>query len=143
VGSPEDLFQCVARGIDMFDCVLPTRIARNGGLFTRRGRLNIRNAQYAEDPAPVEEGCACATCRQFSRAYLRHLHMSQEVLALQLSTVHNLTFVLELMREIRQAILQGRFAALSEEFLAGYQPASEEVRERNRAQRASRPRRAE
>jgi queuine tRNA-ribosyltransferase len=138
VGSPEDLFQCVARGIDMFDCVLPTRIARNGGLFTRGGRINIRNAQYALDASPVEQGCDCPVCRRFSRAYLRHLHMSQEVLALQLSTIHNLAFVLRLMREIREAITAGRFAALSDEFLSGYRTISDEVRERNRANRGSR-----
>ena len=120
VGSPEDLFECVARGIDIFDCVLPTRIARNGAVFTRRGRINLRNACHADDPHPIEEGCTCYTCRTFSRAYLRHLIQAKEILGLHLATLHNLHFLLELMREIRQAILDGTFVALKEVFLAEY-----------------------
>jgi len=132
VGSPEDLFECVARGIDIFDCVLPTRIARNGALFIRTGRLNIRNAQYADDPAPIEEGCDCYTCRHFSRAYLRHLIMAKEILGLRLATLHNLHFMLNLMRKIREAILAGTFSALMKEFLANYEIVPHEARQRNR-----------
>ena len=135
VGSPEDIFEGVARGIDIFDCVLPTRTARNGALFTRTGRLNIRNARYADDPAPIEEGCECYTCRHFSRAYLRHLIMAKEILGLRLATLHNLHFMMNLMREIRQAILAGTFAALKEEFLANYEIVPHEVRRRNKEAR--------
>ena len=120
VGSPEDLFEGVARGIDLFDCVLPTRIARNGAVFTRQGRLNLRNARHAEDPRPIEEGCACYTCQHFSRAYLRHLVATKEILGLRLTTIHNLHFVLELMRRIRASILDGTFVAFKVEFLADY-----------------------
>jgi queuine tRNA-ribosyltransferase len=121
VGSPEDLFECVARGVDQFDCVLPTRIARNGAVFTRHSRLNLRNAQYTDDPRPIEEGCACYTCCNFSRAYLRHLVVAKEITGLRLTTLHNLHFVLETMRRIRQSILDGGFAAYRAEFLAGYE----------------------
>ena len=135
VGSPEDIFEGVARGIDIFDCVLPTRIARNGALFVRTGRLNIRNARYADDPAPIEEGCDCYTCRNFSRAYLRHLIMAREILGLRLATLHNLHFMLNLVREIREAILAGTFAALKKEFLANYEIIPHEARQRNRETR--------
>ena len=121
VGSPEDLFECVARGVDQFDCVLPTRIARNGAVLTHRGRLNLRNAQFAEDPAPIEEGCTCYTCRTFSRAYLRHLIVANEITGLRLATLHNLHFILDIMRRIRQAILDGSFADYKASFLAQYQ----------------------
>ena len=123
VGSPEDLFECVARGVDHFDCVLPTRIARNGAVLTRRGRLNLRNARYAEDAAPIEDGCGCYTCQTFSRAYLRHLVMANEITGLRLATLHNLHFMLETMRRIRQAILDGTFLEYRAEFLASYQVA--------------------
>lgn len=135
VGSPEDLFECVARGIDIFDCVLPTRIARNGALLTRSGRLNIRNSRFADDPAPVEEGCQCHTCRTFSRAYLRHLIRANELLGLRLTTLHNLHFLLSLIREIRASILDGTFAALKEEFLSNYRIIDHEVRQRNKEAR--------
>jgi len=108
-GMPEDLVESVARGVDMFDCVLPTRNARNGQLFTARGRLNIRNARYAEDERPVDSECACYTCRTFSRAYLRHLFLSGEIVAATLNTLHNLNFYLDTMRGIRDAIAFGRF----------------------------------
>ncbi|HID87215.1 MAG TPA: tRNA guanosine(34) transglycosylase Tgt [Anaerolineae bacterium] len=121
VGSPEDLFEGVARGVDIFDCVLPTRMARNGAVFTRKGRLNLRNAQYAEDPGPIEEGCGCYACQRFSRAYLRHLIKAREILGLHLTTLHNLHFTLSLMREIREAILDGRFVELREAFLAEWE----------------------
>jgi len=135
VGSPEDLFEGVARGMDIFDCVLPTRVARNGGLFIRTGRLNIRNARYTDDPAPIEEGCDCYACRHFSRAYLRHLIMAKEILGLRLATLHNLHFMLNLMREIREAILAGTFSALKREFLSNYEIVPHEARQHSREAR--------
>jgi queuine tRNA-ribosyltransferase len=137
VGSPEDLFECVARGVDMFDCVLPTRIARNGALFTGQGRLNIRNARHLDDSSPVEEGCRCYTCRNFSRAYLRHLIKSEEVLGLRLTTIHNLHFLLALTAHIRKSIADGSFPALLDHFRAHYTPVEEEARAANRAARAA------
>jgi len=130
VGSPEDLFEGVARGVDQFDCVLPTRIARNGAVFTHGGRLNLRNARFATDKQPIEEGCQCYTCRTFSRAYLRHLIVAKEILALRLTTLHNLHFMLETMRRIRQSIIDGTFAAYKAKFLADYQAVPEEKRQR-------------
>jgi len=123
VGSPEDLFEGVARGIDIFDCALPTRVARNGTFFTRDGRLNIRNARHRDDPAPVMEECSCYCCRNFSRAYLRHLVIGKEILGLHLATLHNLHFMLSLMSEIRDAVKEGRFPDLKAEFLGGYRVA--------------------
>ena len=120
VGAPEDLLEGVARGIDLFDCVLPTRIARNGGVFTHWGRLNLRNARYAQDPRPIQEGCACYACQHFSRAYLRHLVVAKEILGLRLTTIHNLHFMLDLMRRARASILAGTFAIFKEEFLTHY-----------------------
>jgi queuine tRNA-ribosyltransferase len=128
VGSPEDLFEGVARGIDQFDCVLPTRIARNGAVFTPFGRVNLRNARFATDKNPIDPGCTCYTCRTFSLAYLRHLVMAKEILALRLATLHNLHFVLEIMRRIRQSILTGSFAAYKTRFLTDYQVVAEEKR---------------
>jgi len=116
-GMPEDLVECVARGIDMFDCVLPTRNARNGQLFTSRGRLNIRNARYAADDGPPDPECGCYTCRRHSRAYLRHLHLSGEMTAAALNTLHNLTFYLDTMKRIREAIMFGTFDTFRQEFL--------------------------
>jgi queuine tRNA-ribosyltransferase len=138
IGSPEDIFEGVARGIDIFDCVLPTRIARNGALFIRTGRINIRNAQYADDVAPIEEGCDCYTCRHFSRAYLRHLIKAKEILGLRLATLHNLHFMLNLLREIREAILADTFSALRKEFLANYETVPHEVRQQGREARLQR-----
>jgi queuine tRNA-ribosyltransferase len=109
VGTPEDIIEAVARGIDMFDCVLPTRNARNGQLFTRRGRLGIRNARYRDDPRPPDPDCPCPTCRTASRAYLRHLHTSGEMTAASLMTIHNLFFYLDTMGAIRQSIRLCRF----------------------------------
>ena len=120
VGMPEDLLQGVAAGVDLFDCVLPTRCARNGLLFTARGRLVIRNACYAEDERPVEPGCPCYGCRTFSRAYLRHLFKSGEILGLRLNTLHNLQHYLSLMAGAREAIEQGRFEAFRRERLEAY-----------------------
>jgi queuine tRNA-ribosyltransferase len=104
VGTPEDLVQAIAAGIDMFDCVLPTRNARNGCLFTSQGRIVIKNAAYAEDRGPLDPNCSCGTCRRYSRAYLRHLFLSGEHLSAVYNTLHNLTFYLDMMRKIRQAI---------------------------------------
>jgi queuine tRNA-ribosyltransferase len=115
-GMPDDLLECVARGIDLFDCVLPTRNARNGQLFTRAGRLNVKNARYAEDLAPPDPDCGCYTCRRFSRAYLRHLFMAGEMTAATLNTIHNLFFYLDTMRRIREAIVFGTFEKLRQEF---------------------------
>ena len=116
-GTPEDLVESVARGIDMFDCVLPTRNARNGQLFTSQGRLNIRNARYADDDGPPDPACRCYTCRRHSRAYLRHLHLSGEMTAAALNTLHNLTFYLDTMKRIREAIAFGTFDTFRQEFL--------------------------
>ncbi len=116
VGTPEDLVESVARGIDMFDCVLPTRNARTGQAYTSRGRLNIKNARHARDPRPLDDACACAVCRRHSRAYLRHLHMTGEMLAAVLLTHHNLAFFLDTMRRVRQAIRSGEFTRFRREF---------------------------
>ena len=128
VGSPEDLVHGVARGIDVFDCVLPTRLARNGAAMTRQGRINMRNQQYARDPEPIEPGCTCYTCTHFSRAYIRHLLKASEILGLQLLTIHNLHMLLTLMREMRAAILDGTFATSAAAFLDTYQPVRPEKR---------------
>jgi len=116
VGTPEDILEAVAQGVDMFVCVMPTRNARNGNLFTSRGRLNIKNARYKDDPRPLDEACACPTCQHYSRAYIRHLYMSGEILASILSTVHNISFYLDMMKRIRQAISLDAFT----EFLSSY-----------------------
>jgi queuine tRNA-ribosyltransferase len=115
-GLPDDLIECVARGVDLFDCVLPTRNARNGQLITRAGPLSIKNARYAEDPAPPDPACRCYTCRHFSRAYLRHLYLSGEMAAATLNTLHNLYFYLDTMKAIREAIMLGTFEKLRSEF---------------------------
>jgi queuine tRNA-ribosyltransferase len=120
VGRPEDLLAAVAAGLDMFDCVLPTRCARNGLLFTSRGRLVIRNARYADDPRPADPACSCYACRNFSRAYLRHLAQSGEILGLRLNTLHNLHHYLGLMADAREAIAAGRFQAFRQSRLEGY-----------------------
>jgi queuine tRNA-ribosyltransferase len=112
VGTPEDLVECVALGVDMFDCVMPTRHARNGWLFTRNGHLAIKQAQYKEDPRPVDEDCGCAVCRKYSRAYLRHLFMANEILSSVLNTIHNLYFYLDTMNRIRQFIEFRRYKEL-------------------------------
>jgi queuine tRNA-ribosyltransferase len=118
VGTPEQLVRYVALGFDMFDCVLPTRNARNGTLFTSFGKLNIRRAEYATDPRPVDETCACYTCRHFSRAYLRHLARAGEILSARLNTLHNLYFYQFLMRSMRQALATGQFREFARPFLA-------------------------
>jgi queuine tRNA-ribosyltransferase len=115
-GMPDDLVECVARGIDMFDCVLPTRNARNGQLITSEGLLVIKNARFAEDHRPPDASCGCYTCRHFSRAYLRHLYIAGEMTAATLNSIHNLYFYLDLMRRIREAIVFGSFERLRQEF---------------------------
>jgi queuine tRNA-ribosyltransferase len=118
VGTPEDLVEGVAHGVDLFDCVLPTRNARNGHLFTRYGDLRIRNARHRADPRPIDESCTCHACTHFSRAYLHHLDRCGEMLAPMLASLHNLHYYLELMREIRAALADGRFAAWRARFAA-------------------------
>ena len=118
VGTPEDLVAGVANGIDMFDCVLPTRNARNGWLFTRFGNIRIRNARFRDDPLPLDETCLCYTCRHFSRAYLHHLNRANEILGARLATIHNLFYYLELMKDMRTAIENDRFLAFERDFLA-------------------------
>jgi len=117
VGTPEDLVEGVDRGIDMFDCVMPTRNARNGTFFTSFGKVVIRNAQYERDHQPIDPGCGCYTCRNFTRAYMRHLFNANEILALRLGTIHNVYFYLNLMRNVRLSIEQGRFGEFKKEFL--------------------------
>lgn len=116
VGTPEDLLECVRMGIDMFDCVMPTRNARNGVLFTSTGKISIKQARYTRDPLPVDPDCDCYVCRNYSRAYLRHLYLSREILASVLNTHHNLHYYLKLMQEVRSAIEQGTFADYKREF---------------------------
>jgi len=121
VGVPEDILYGIERGVDMFDCVFPTRAARNALVFTRDGRLNLRNKALERDFRPIDEECQCYTCRNFTRAYLRHLHRSGEILGLRLASLHNIFFLLELAREARKAILEHRFARFKEAFLSRYQ----------------------
>ena len=128
VGSPEDIVEGVARGIDIFDSAMPTRIARNGALFTWQGRRNIRNAVFSQMEQPVAPDCDCYTCRNFSAAYLHHLFRCEELLAYRLATLHNLTFIKGLTHKIRSAILDGTFDAFRQEFRANYQPTDEKVR---------------
>jgi len=116
VGTPEDLIESVARGVDMFDCVLPTRNGRNGQAFTSRGKVNIKNARFATDTRPLDEQCSCAVCRRHSRAFIRHLYLAGEMLASILLTHHNLAFFLDTMRRVRQAIRSGQFAKFRREF---------------------------
>lgn len=123
VGSPDCLLEAVARGIDMFDCVLPTRVARNGALFTRDGRINILNRQYATDAGPIDSECPCYVCRNYSRGYMRHLFKASEILGMRLATFHNLFFLIELMSSIRAAIEGGAFSSYRASFLARYENA--------------------
>jgi queuine tRNA-ribosyltransferase len=132
VGSPEDIIEGVARGIDIFDSALPTRVARNGAIFTRQGRYNIRNNKYRLEEQPLMSGCDCYTCRTFSTAYLHHLFRSEELLAYRLATIHNLTFIHRLMQDIRGAIINGTLGAFQKNFLAEYKPSDEEVRLRQK-----------
>ncbi len=128
VGSPEDLVECMARGMDMFDCSLPTRVARNGGILTRQGRLNVANASFREVNAPLDPDCDCYACRSFSAAYLHHLFRAKELLAYRLASIHNLRFIMRLLEEARRAILDGVFGAFRDSFIGGYRTTDEEVR---------------
>jgi queuine tRNA-ribosyltransferase len=120
VGTPEDLLDGVAAGIDMFDCVMPTRNARNGSLFTSFGKVAIKNARYADDPGPLDPNCACVTCRTVSRAYLRHLYVNDEIAAMVYNTIHNVAFYLDLMRGIRQAIASNSLGSFRDSFLSRF-----------------------
>lgn len=120
VGEPEDLLEAFEWGIDMCDCVLPTRNARNGSLFTSFGKISIKQAQYRQDPRPIDPQCACSVCQNYSRAYLRHLYLSQEILAMRLNTYHNLFFYLNLAQQAREAIENQRYAAFKKSFLNNY-----------------------
>jgi queuine tRNA-ribosyltransferase len=120
VGFPEDLVEGVARGVDLFDCVAPTRMGRTGAFFTATGRKNIKNAQWRLDGSPLEEGCGCAACTRFSKAYLRHLFVAEEILGLRLLSLHNVHFLVALMRDARAAVQAGTFQGWSREWLARY-----------------------
>lgn len=126
VGSPDCLVEGVLRGVDMFDCVLPTRMARNGTVFTSQGRLVLRNAPYKHDYSPLEEDCECYTCRHYSRAYIRHLLKAGEVLGIRLTTIHNLFFICSLMQELRQAIKAGSLNQKAQEILAKHSPTGQD-----------------
>jgi len=128
VGSPEDLLEGIARGVDIFDSVLPTRVARNGAFFTRQGRHNIGNATYSQMEEPIDPDCDCYTCRTFSAAYLHHLFGCGELLAYRLATIHNLNFISSLMRKARSAILDGTFNSFKDNFLVNYKPTDEQIR---------------
>ncbi|MCB9521252.1 MAG: tRNA guanosine(34) transglycosylase Tgt [Myxococcales bacterium] len=121
VGRPEDIVEAIARGVDMFDCVMPTRNARNGGVFTRRGRLNMRGARLARDERPIDEGCRCYTCMTHSRAYVHHLIRAGEVYGIRLTTLHNLTYYQDVVRGAREAVLEGRFDAWRRAQHAGWE----------------------
>jgi queuine tRNA-ribosyltransferase len=120
VGTPVDLVRAVARGVDMFDCVMPTRHARNGQLFTSEGRLNIRNSRYRVDVNPIDAACDCYTCCHYSRAYLRHLQACNEILGARLATIHNIHYYQSLMRRLRAGIEDGSFAAVAASVEAAY-----------------------
>ena len=122
VGTPEDLVELVALGTDMFDCVLPTRNARNGQVFTSWGKLNICNSRFKNDTDPIEKECSCYTCRNYSRAYLRHLYMAKELLAYRLNTIHNVYYYLSLMKKMRKAICRGEFLAFKKNFYNKREP---------------------
>jgi queuine tRNA-ribosyltransferase len=128
VGAPEDIVECVGRGIDIFDCALPTRVARNGALFTRTGRVDIMNAGFREQKGPIESDCNCYTCQHFSAAYLHHLFRSKELVAYRLATIHNLAFMSNLISSIRNAIFNDTFDSFRKNFLATYVTTNEETR---------------
>ena len=132
VGSPEDLWNCVALGVDMFDCVLPTRAARHGGIYTTAGRVNVRSSAFRERDDPIDATCDCYTCRTTSAAYLHHLFRTRELSAFRLASIHNLRFVIRQTEQMRAAIRAGTFAAARREFLEGYQAVDEQVREAQR-----------
>jgi queuine tRNA-ribosyltransferase len=122
VGRPQDILEAVSTGIDLFDCVLPTRNGRNATCFSKEGFVKLRNAAHTLDPRPIEDGCDCLTCRQFSRSYLRHLFLANEMLGPILASIHNLTYLHRLMRSIREAIVEGRFVQLRLDVLEALGP---------------------
>jgi queuine tRNA-ribosyltransferase len=138
VGAPEDLFEAVVNGVDMFDCVLQTRLGRNGAMFTRAGRINIRNARFRREEAPVDPTCDCYTCTTFSLAYLHHLFRAEELLAYRLASLHNIRWTIKLVEDMRDCIRRGTFASFRNHFLDGYRTTDEGVREdqRNRWRQA-------
>jgi len=121
LGTPPQLLEMITRGIDMFDCVLPTRLARNGTAFTSAGTINLKNAEYAKDKRPIDDDCDCTSCREFSRGYIRHLIKAEEILGLRIITLHNLHFYLDLMRRARAKIDNGTFDAFRREFVSNYE----------------------
>jgi queuine tRNA-ribosyltransferase len=144
VGSPEDMVTGVGLGMDMFDCVLPTRVARHGGLFTATGRVNIKSSRFRTVRGPIEEGCDCYTCRNYSAGYVHHLIRAEEQLYYRLGTIHNVHFMLRLAAQLRAAIQAGTYIQFRDEFLARYVPASEQVREQQREKwKAARERQAD
>ena len=120
IGEPEDLFMGVENGVDLFDCVAPTRMGRSGALYTARGKINITNAQFVEDFSPIDEGCECYTCQNYTRAYLSHLFRAKEMLAATLASIHNLYFIINLVKQMRRGILDGNFAESESKFLKSY-----------------------
>jgi queuine tRNA-ribosyltransferase len=128
LGTPPQLLEMIARGMDMFDCVLPTRLARNGTAFTTTGTLNLKNAEFAMDKGPIEENCICPACREFARGYLRHLIKAEEILGLRLITLHNLHFYLDLMRQARQQIENGGFERFRKRFVSNYETRDVDLR---------------
>jgi queuine tRNA-ribosyltransferase len=138
VGSPEDLVNAVGLGVDMFDCVLATRLARNGTLFTDSGRANIRNARFREDPAPIDPACDCMLCAGYSMAYMHHLFRNEELLGYRLATLHNVRYLVRLTERMREAIQVGRFADFATDYLGGYRAVDETVRREQKAKWASR-----
>jgi queuine tRNA-ribosyltransferase len=144
VGSPEDMVMGVGLGMDMFDCVLPTRVARHGGLFTATGRVNIKSSRFRTVRGPIEEGCDCYTCRNYSAGYVHHLIRAEEQLYYRLGTIHNVHFMLRLAAQLRAAIQAGTYTQFRDEFLARYVPASEKIREQQREKwKAARERQAD
>jgi queuine tRNA-ribosyltransferase len=133
VGSPEDLVECVARGVDLFDCVLPTRVARHGGLFTNHGRVDITSRRFVDQAGPVDSDCDCYACRNFSAAYLCHLFRSKELLGPRLASIHNLRFIMRLMADVRRSIAEGRFEVFRREFGETYRPTDEAARREQKA----------
>lgn len=140
VGSPEDLVNAISRGVDMFDCVLPTRLGRNGALFTDDGRVSIRNARFRDEPGPLDPGCDCLACRRFSAAYLHHLFRSDELLGYRLATIHNVRYLVRLTERTRAAIAGGWYEEFARDFLARYRPTDEAVRSDQKARWLSRSR---
>ena len=133
LGTPAQMVELIARGVDMFDCVLPTRVARNGTAYTRRGALGIKGAAYKLDFGPIEEGCECFACKHFTRAYLRHLLRANEILGLRMLSVHNSHMYLKVMSDVRAAIAAGTFAEFHREFIAKFKPSEKILAQREKA----------